>query len=191
MRENPKDALQAAEDRAPLDYLEPAGNEACARALKFGADKYGRRNFLKSPVRLTVYLAAMQRHIDAMKEGEDDASDSNIHHLGHVAASCHIVLAASKHGTLVDDRELTAEPIEKKLWVTFNGVPLYPNHEPMENPDTCWDAPSEHEAARQAATGESVLQRAIRESVKEQSDRMNRPTTCQCATACKKEHGSK
>ena len=51
-----------------------------------------------------TYLGAMKRHIDALLDGEDLAPDSGVHHLGHIAASCAIVLDAGKNGTLVDNR---------------------------------------------------------------------------------------
>lgn len=107
---NPKDALAVREDKAPLNFLEPAGNEGIARALKFGGDKYGPRNYLQTPVLLSVYIAAMERHIDALKEGEDFAPDSGCHHTDHVGANVHIIKAALKHGTLVDDRVLPPKP---------------------------------------------------------------------------------
>ena len=53
---------------------------------------------------MMTYLGAMKRHIDALLDGEDLAPDSGVHHLGHIAASCAIVLDAGKHGTLVDNR---------------------------------------------------------------------------------------
>lgn len=101
---NPKDTLAIQEDRAPLDYLEPAGDEATARVLKFGADKYGRRNYVKVPILYRVYIGAAKRHLAALQRGEDLAPDSLIHHAGHVAANMQIILAAIEAGTLVDDR---------------------------------------------------------------------------------------
>jgi hypothetical protein len=78
-----------------------------ARALHFGAvtKGYGIRNWVKTQVNMTVYLAAAKRHIDYLLDGED-IDESGAHHLGHVMANCAIVLDAGRHGTLIDDRVL-------------------------------------------------------------------------------------
>lgn len=101
---NPKDIEAQKVDKAPLDLLEPAGDEAGARALAFGAGKYGIRNYIESPIAARVYVAAMRRHLTAWLKGEDYAEDSGVHHLGHVIANCHIALAAIEAGTFIDDR---------------------------------------------------------------------------------------
>lgn len=51
-----------------------------------------------------TYLGAIRRHLDDFLEGENLAPDSGVHHLGHIAANCGILLDADKHGTLVDNR---------------------------------------------------------------------------------------
>jgi hypothetical protein len=74
---NPKDVTRpAAKGKARLDLLEPAAEREIAKALAFGADKYGVRNFVTAPISARVYVAAMKRHIDAWLEGEDYAEDS-------------------------------------------------------------------------------------------------------------------
>lgn len=102
--ENPKDALARELDKVPLDLLEPVAERAIARALAFGAKKYGVRNYVTAPINARVYVAAMKRHIDAWLEGEDNADDSGVHHLGHIGANVHVALAAIAAGSFVDDR---------------------------------------------------------------------------------------
>ncbi len=87
-----------------LQLIPPVLNTELAKALSFGAAKYEPWNWRKNKVEYMTYLGAMKRHIDALLEREDVASDSGVHHLGHIAASCAIVLDAAKHGTLVDNR---------------------------------------------------------------------------------------
>jgi hypothetical protein len=77
-----------------------------AAALSVGAVRYGPWNWRGEEVKLTVYLAAMRRHIDAIIDGEDIDPESGCPHLGHVMASCGIVLDAEACGMLVDDRIL-------------------------------------------------------------------------------------
>lgn len=101
----PLDPKRAAGALKPqLQLLPPVFNEAVAAALSHGADKYGPWNWRENKVEMMTYLGAMKRHIDALLDGEDLAPDSGVHHLGHIAASCAIVLDAGKHGTLVDNR---------------------------------------------------------------------------------------
>lgn len=104
---NPKDKAAAAEGKARLDLLEPAAEREIAKALAFGADKYGVRNFVTAPINARVYVAAMKRHIDAWLDGEDHAEDSGVHHLGHIGANVHVALAALAAGTFVDDRKVS------------------------------------------------------------------------------------
>lgn len=101
---NPKDAEAQTKGKVRLDLLEPEGNRVTAEALAFGADKYGVENYVTVPIRFRVYLAAIERHIDALKRGEDVAEDSGIHHMGHIGANVHVFMAAMAAGQLVDDR---------------------------------------------------------------------------------------
>ena len=89
-----------------LHLIPPAANDEMAKALQCGAAKYGTRNWMQSKVAMTVYLAAMKRHIDQVLDGEDFDLESGAHHLGHVMAGCGIVLDALRHGMLIDDRVL-------------------------------------------------------------------------------------
>lgn len=71
-----------------------------------GAAKYGPFKWRKNRVNLTTYLGAMKRHIDQVMDGQDIDEESGAHHLGCVMASCSIVLDATRHKTIVDDRIL-------------------------------------------------------------------------------------
>lgn len=104
---NPKERQAATDGKAPLDYLDPAADEQIAWVLKHGADKYGRRNF-RAPgqeMKVTVYLGAIQRHVNAIKRGEWLDPDDGRTHLAHVGACVHVMLAAEDAGTLVDDTQ--------------------------------------------------------------------------------------
>ena len=101
----PLDPKRAAGALKPqLQLIPPVFNELVAAALEGGARRYGPWNWRENKVEMMTYLGAMKRHIDALLDGEDLAPDSGVHHLGHIAASCAIVLDAGKHGTLVDNR---------------------------------------------------------------------------------------
>jgi len=105
---NPKDIEAQTRGKTRLDLLEPVAERAIADALAFGANKYGVRNYVTARIEARVYVAAMKRHIDAWLEGEDIAEDSGVHHLGHIGANVHVVLAAIEAGAFVDNRHESA-----------------------------------------------------------------------------------
>jgi hypothetical protein len=94
-----------------IQLIPPALNLETAKALQHGADKYGPWNWRTAKVEIMTYLGAMKRHIDAVLNREDTDVASGAHHLGHVAASCGIVLDAAQNGTLVDNRP-SATPVD-------------------------------------------------------------------------------
>lgn len=99
---NPKDA--AALTRVPLHLLPAVGCIYGAMACKDGADKYGPYNWRERAISLTQYIGAMDRHLKALLDGEDCASDSGLPHLAHVIATAAILLDAREAGALLDDR---------------------------------------------------------------------------------------
>src|SRR5678815_1515503 len=101
---NPKDILG---DKKPhLELIPPAGLLHASQAHLEGAIKYGPYNWRDKPVRLTVYIAAAQRHLLALLDGEDNAHDSGFRHEGHVIACMNIILDAFETGNLIDDRPI-------------------------------------------------------------------------------------
>ncbi|MGY5795195.1 dATP/dGTP diphosphohydrolase domain-containing protein len=78
-------------------------------AFADGAKKYGRFNWREKGVTASVYYDAAQRHLQAYWDGEDAASDSKVHHLGHAMACLAIILDAGRHGKLNDDRNGSGE----------------------------------------------------------------------------------
>lgn len=116
---NPKDAQ--ARKKVPIELVPPALVIGAAEALADGARKYGAYNWRDIAIRFSVYIAAIERHTLALKDGEDEAPDSHIHHLKHIAAGVSIALDALGHGNLIDDRKkgpgakLLAEAHQKQL----------------------------------------------------------------------------
>lgn len=107
------DPKKAMGDQKPqLQLVPPALNVSVAAALKNGIDKgYGPFNWRETPVEVMTYLGAIRRHLDDFLDGEDIATDSKVHHMGHIAANCAIILDAAKHGTLVDNRPPKAQTV--------------------------------------------------------------------------------
>lgn len=71
----------------PRMALVPASlAQGCARALTYGARKYKVNNWRKTPD-IEEYISALQRHLDAWREGEDNDVESGLNHLDHMAAN--------------------------------------------------------------------------------------------------------
>lgn len=86
-----------------LSLLPRGFKEAVARVMMFGVQKYGRWNYAKGHS-LNQLIAAVERHLDAIKSGEDLDTESNQLHWGHVAAGALMALHQAELGTLKDDR---------------------------------------------------------------------------------------
>lgn len=99
---NPKDAI--GDTKVPLWLLSPVAKIHWAMAQFAGICKYGAWNWRAAGVRSSVYLSAMQRHMDAYLSGEELDPVDGTHHLGNIMACCGILLDAQAAGKLTDDR---------------------------------------------------------------------------------------
>lgn len=102
--ENPKNL--AARHRVKLAYIPPAALAHMAHAMMDGANKYGPFNWRGKSIALMEYISSAQRHLLDFAEGENVASDSLCHHLGHAMACCAIMLDALALDIAIDDRPL-------------------------------------------------------------------------------------
>lgn len=99
---NPKDALGM--KKVSFTKFPPAALAHGAHAMMNGASKYGPYNWRENAVVASIYIDACMRHLNAWFDGEETASDSGVHHLGHAMACLAIILDAQETGNLVDDR---------------------------------------------------------------------------------------
>lgn len=99
---NPKQAIGIT--KAPTHFVPPALLIETGLAMADGGEKYGPYNWRDSQINASVYYDAMMRHLMAWWDGEDHAEDSGVHHLGHVAACCALILDSEAVGTFGDDR---------------------------------------------------------------------------------------
>lgn len=104
---NPKDKIGSA--KVSYSLCPSSARIAWALAQMDGATKYGPYNWRVEPVQLRTYIDAATRHLDDFLEGEAFATDSGVHHLGHVMACCAIMIDAMQHGTFTDDRPINGE----------------------------------------------------------------------------------
>lgn len=99
---NPKDIIGA--QKPPLWLIPRAALIHEAMAFKDGAKKYNPYNWREKNVSYTTYLAAIDRHLACVLDGEDYATDSGVHHLAHIRACAGILLDVIELGKVVDDR---------------------------------------------------------------------------------------
>lgn len=99
---NPKDAI--GDTKVPLRLLSPIAKIKWAMALFAGMLKYGAFNYIIAGARASIYISAMDRHMDAYKAGEDYDPTDGTDHLGNIMACCGILIDAREAKHLVDDR---------------------------------------------------------------------------------------
>ncbi len=99
---NPKDLLGV--KKVSLTKFPATALVHGAHAMMDGARKYGPFNWRGNAVIASIYIDACMRHLTAWFDGEETASDSGVHHLGHAMACLGILLDAQETGNLIDDR---------------------------------------------------------------------------------------
>ena len=101
-KSNPKDIIGST--KLPLSLLSGIAKiEWCLAQLE-GALKYGTWNWRDAGVRTSIYLDALERHLEKFKNGEDRDPVTRAHHLGSIMACAAIILDADSVGKLTDDR---------------------------------------------------------------------------------------
>lgn len=70
-------------DKPMMDLIPPFMEEEVAKVLTFGAQKYSPGNWRNVEPLRSRYLAAAQRHINALKKGEATDPESGLHHAAH------------------------------------------------------------------------------------------------------------
>lgn len=128
---NPKDKF--GRKKPPLHLIPATATILESLAMGNGAEKYGPYNWRSQTVAATVYIAATMRHLQAWLDGEENASDSDIHHLAHARASLGILLDAQELGMMVDDRPIAGKAGELLERHTKSG-PIEPQ---ARNDDAC------------------------------------------------------
>lgn len=99
---NPKDAIS--DKKIPLWLLSPIAKIKWALAQFAGLIKYGAWNWRIAGVRASVYISAMERHMEGFKSGEEFDPVDGTDHLGNIMACCAILIEAREAGMLTDDR---------------------------------------------------------------------------------------
>jgi hypothetical protein len=99
---NPKDAIGTG--KLPMHLIPRTAKAALALAFAEGAMKYGKFNWRVAGVRSSIYLDAIERHLDKFVDGEWSDEETMVPHLASVMACCAIILDADANDKLTDDR---------------------------------------------------------------------------------------
>lgn len=99
---NPKDAF--ATDKLPMHLVSPIIKAYQALSHYLGNIKYGAWNWRAAGARASIYRAALDRHIDAWWEGEENDPTDGTPHLANAQACLNILIEAKELGVLIDDR---------------------------------------------------------------------------------------
>ncbi len=100
--DNPKTRFGLA--KPPIALIPGPALVVTAEAFGDGARKYGPANWREKPVTTSTYTSAALRHLLAWIDGEENAPDSGVHHLGHAIGCLAILIDAQAQGSLNDDR---------------------------------------------------------------------------------------
>lgn len=92
-------------DSAKPDFslIDPFASEGLAKVLTFGKVKYGAYNWLKG-IAYSRLIAATERHLNAIKKGEDTDPESGLPHVDHAMCNLMFLSRFMKTKPELDDR---------------------------------------------------------------------------------------
>jgi hypothetical protein len=100
---DPETGGQKEESQSRFDLIPPDALTALARVYGMGAKKYSPNNYLRGyPWHLSI--AALERHVQKFKAGEDIDPESDLPHLAHAAWQAFTLLVFYLRGLGTDDR---------------------------------------------------------------------------------------
>lgn len=91
--------------KLPMDLIPPEAMSGLARVLKYGAAKYGRRNWEKG-MPLSEFYGSTLRHLNSWMNGEEFDPESEIHHMWHAMANIAMLGTLMHRNPDLDDRPL-------------------------------------------------------------------------------------
>lgn len=144
------------EGKPDLSLIPSVAEEAMARAMMYGTNKYGRYNYCNGH-EAGKLIASAKRHLSAWYNGEENDKESGVSHLGHAMCNIAMLLRQIELGTMKDDRYIPekAEPtkvymVDEKRGATeyhyydhesvLNGIKVSNYTGPMPNPVMVTDA---------------------------------------------------
>jgi hypothetical protein len=90
--------------KVPIGLYPNVARIETALVFAQSAGTYGEYNWRNSRVRISTYLDAIDRHLIALRAGQDRDAASGRPHLAHINACTAILLEANALDILIDDR---------------------------------------------------------------------------------------
>jgi hypothetical protein len=109
-----------------MELLPASALTEWARAMTFGARKYGDHNWRKG-MAWTRVLGSLSRHLTAFMAGENQDAESGVNHMAHVMCNAAFLLHYEQHHTEFDDRYKSPEPLPE---MSLEGLFEVPFEEP-------------------------------------------------------------
>ena len=99
--------------KADLSLLPESALKQAAYAFMYGAEKYGRYNYLNG-IEVSRLIAAALRHINSYNEGNEIDPESGAKHLGHAIANLSMIIELAEKGKLIDNRYNNMISLDRK-----------------------------------------------------------------------------
>lgn len=101
-------------EKLDLTLVPGEAMDAIARAMAYGAKKYGRGNYRRSGMQWLRLAAACMRHLRAWIFGESLDPESGLSHIDHALASLAMLAFQMKHHPEMDNRDNAADAAKDK-----------------------------------------------------------------------------
>lgn len=116
---NPKDAIGIT--KLPLHLVSPIVKAYAAIAHFLGNVKYGAWNWRAGGARVSVYVSALNRHIDKYWEGEWYDKADGTPHLANAQACINILIESHHLKNVIDDRPARGQDLDP-LYAELEGI---------------------------------------------------------------------
>src|SRR3990172_2778020 len=152
---NPKDAIGC--KKLPLHLVPGSLKVAAALAFLEGALKYGKYNWRVAGVRMSIYLDALERHLEKFKNSEWADEGTKVPHLASIIACAGIIIDAKLVGKLVDDRPPRAHVsrlIDDSVEIVEHLQRLFADQTPHQHTikDSQWQPENQHPNTTRSTT---------------------------------------
>lgn len=101
-----KDAVKFDAAKVRMELIDPLAMEGLAKVLDFGARKYAVDNW-RGGFNFTRIIGSLERHLNAIKSGEDIDPESGLPHIDHVGCNWMFLSFFMKQRPDLDDRWYT------------------------------------------------------------------------------------
>lgn len=91
------------QEKPRFDLVDPLAVEGLAKVLTFGANKYDPDNW-RGGITYSRLIAAMERHLNAFKRGEEIDPESGLPHIDHLGCNWMFLSFFTKQRSDLDDR---------------------------------------------------------------------------------------